>query len=152
MSIFNPGKANARILELEGQLAASKSETKTVSDNATAVEAEAERISNESDKKASDHASAILAKDAEITRLTAKVKEQEAAVAASAEKVKGIDAEVEKLASAKAREITASMGIVGGVKFTPESDPGQKTSTENLKGRERLTAEFKAQIDSQKLS
>lgn len=131
MNIFNIGKANERISALESELATAKQELQTEKDNSTQLETAAADLKAKLDTETQAHAATKQAKDSEISTLKA----------AQAD----FDSKVEKAASAKAQQITASIGV-SAIPNTPSATPGAPAKVE-LSGIEKTRAAFRAQFE-----
>lgn len=123
MNIFNIGKANARITELETELAAHK-------ENQTAIEKQAETLQAEVKTAQAATAKALSDFAAENDRTTKAEADLKAAQAAQAD----FDAKVATAASAKALEITASLGVA------PLKAPAPTVQADNVKTRAEFSA------------
>lgn len=143
MNIFNIGKANAKITELETELASHK-------ENQTTVEAHAERLQSELTAARSN----FDAEKVKVSEGLTKISTLEAAVTAANTKISTLeaaqsefDAKVKTAASAKAGAILAEVGqppLKAGKDETPAAP--EKSATEGLFGIAKVRAAIKAQL------
>lgn len=145
MKIFNIGKANAEIERLQESLKQSQEEIATLKENATALEKGAESEKARADKAEESAKTAgsdrIAALEKENTELKARAEKAEKE---KAEHCKEFDDKVEKAASAKALQITASQGQPAVA--TPKVENPEQKPGEGLKGLSAVTEIFKSQI------
>ena len=138
MNIFNIGKANQRIAELEAQVQTLTSEVTTTKENSVAVEKRAEELTGQLTTANTNLQSA----QGEVTTLKGKITGLEADLTAQKNKVvelQGVidkpEGAIQKAAAAKAQEILAGVGHQG-VTVKPNENPANpKANSKNFTER-----------------
>lgn len=133
MNIFNIGKANARIQELESELA-------TLKENSSTVEKGAEQLQADLLTAKTSLASVT----AQLAEASTKVSKLESDLAASVAKQSDFDTKVATAASAKAGEIVAAAGHPPITTPVPKAQ-NSKPEVSHLTGLEKVTALLKAE-------
>lgn len=134
MNIFNIGKANARITELEGQLSALSAENASLKENAPQIEAAAEAMRNElaQSKDKLTHAEADLSTAKQsIASVTAEKDRVTAELAEANKKLANPAAQIKESASAQAAAIVAQVGHspLGVTPATGTGNTAEKSAT-----------------------